>query len=117
MRVEFAGHGFVYGEESASPDGRLRVLWGYSDGERTPLLEEPRFVDAATGEVILDLWHTSHTYLIRFSRGGELILIVQNPFTGTSHLAVIDCERRTFTLDGAQADEPLAALRERVRPL
>lgn len=118
MDEEFAGHGFVYWQESQSPGGRVRVLWGYSDGERTPLLEEPRLVDAATGELILDLWHTSHTYLIRFGREGEVILTVQNPFRGTSHVAVIDCERRTFILDGgARTEEPLAALRERVGPL
>lgn len=117
MDGDFAGHGFVYWEESLSPDGRVRVLWGYSDGEKTPLLEEPRFVDAATGEVILDLWHTSHTYLIKFGREGEVILTAQNPFRGTSRVAVIDYERRTFTLDGgAETEKPLAVLREKLKP-
>jgi hypothetical protein len=107
--------GFFYWDERMSPDGALRVVVGYSDGERTPSRQEPRVYDAATGEVLLDLWHTAHTYSVRFGEAGRLTLIVQDPYRGTSRTAEIDLRARTFAFaDESPTRGPLAALRERI---
>jgi hypothetical protein len=43
---------FIYSEEVTSPDGSIRVLYAYTDGEKTPLIIEPRIIDARSGFVV-----------------------------------------------------------------
>ncbi len=108
--------GFFYWDERVSPDGSLRVVFGYSDGERTPSREEPRVYDAATGEVLLDLWHTPYTYSVRYGDAGRLTLIIEDPHSNAKRAAEIDFKSHTFAFADAPASrEPLASLRERIK--
>jgi hypothetical protein len=114
----FLKEGFVYWKESVSPDGLLRILLGYRDGERSAQLIEPRILDAANGEIILDLWRTYLTYQLRFTHTDPerpgIELTIQNPYRGTIHIADIDVPAKTFVLRGSgRGPEPLRLLPNR----
>ena len=113
----FLQAGFVYWEELLSPDGALRVLLGHRDGERSATLIEPRIVDAATGEILLDLWRTYKTYEVTFggTENGKpsMTLTIRDVYTGAARIAVLDIESRTFVFsDSPQNRQPLRRLHE-----
>ncbi len=116
-RNEFLQAGFVYWEERLSPDGALRILLGHRDGERSAALVEPRILNAATGEILLDLWRTYKTYEVAFS-GTEngrqsLTLTIRDAYTGAVRTAVLDTETRTFLFADAPQDRyPFRRLHE-----
>src|SRR6476660_5293926 len=96
MDEDFKGHGFVYWEEVTSPDGRFRVLKGYSDGERTPTLIEPRIIEIVSGKVVVDLWHTYLNYEVEFREVGKMRLKIQDIYQTSTRIAEIDLVERTF---------------------
>jgi hypothetical protein len=106
--------GFIYSEEIISPDGDLRVVYGYSDGEKTPLIVEPRVIDVSSGEVLIDLWRTYCTSAVEFGARGKIKIEVQNPHTQAIICAAdVDLADRTFSLArNLQKIEPLQLLRQ-----
>ena len=116
MEEEFKGHGFVYWEETVSPDGRFRVLDGYSDGEKTPTLVEPRIIEIVSGAVVLDLWHTYMNYELEFLDAGKARLTIQDAYQTVKRIAEINLNNRTFSFsDSPLTQEPLSNLGNRVR--
>jgi hypothetical protein len=115
MEEDFKGQGFVYWEEKVSPDGRFRVLYGYSSGEKSPTLVEPRIIEIGTGEVVVDLWHTYLDYQVAFREDGKVKLTMRDTSQVNSRIAEIDLVERTFAFaDSPQLREPLFRLRARV---
>ncbi|MEP6764894.1 MAG: hypothetical protein ABJB66_11310 [Gemmatimonadaceae bacterium] len=109
----FAGQGFVYYEVKISPDGSLHVLNGYSDGEKTPTLIEPRVVLAATGKILFDLWHTYQNYHLDFCDNGNAVLNVQNNHSRRTRVVDINFRDSEFSFrDEPGVHRPLSKLEE-----
>jgi len=112
----FAGQGFVYHETLTSPDGTIRVLNGYSGGEKGATIVEPKVIVAATGRVLFDLWNTYQHCSIRFSdadSGAELH--VSNTHNGQQRDVTIDFVNESFAFKNNPAvRHPLAKLAELV---
>jgi hypothetical protein len=106
--------GFVYSEEVISLDGKIRVIYGYSDGEKTPLIIEPRVIDAFSEKVIIDLWRTYCNGTVEFGEQGFLSIKVENPRTqAIICVAEIDLAKQTFSLaESNHRDQPLDSLRQ-----
>lgn len=109
MEHNFLKEGFVYWEEIVSPDGLIRVLNGYRDGEKSLTLVEPRILHAVTGEVLVDLWRTCQDCSVRFSPTPHTLeLTIRNPYKGITRIADIDYRDRTFAFqDTPNVREPL----------
>lgn len=100
----FAGQGFVYSETLTSPDGTIRVLNGFSGGEKSATIIEPKVIVAATGRVLFDLWNTYQNCSIRFSNtdsGADLH--VQNTHNGLERDVTINFANETFAFKNDQA--------------
>ena len=112
-------YGFIYSEEVVSPDGAVKVIYGYNDGEKTPLTIEPRVFDASTGEVLVDLWRAWCQGTVEFVEPGRLRIKVHDAY----HRALIceaeiDLNKRVFSLATSPWQyEPLGMFRERMLEL
>ena len=116
MNEDFEGQGFVYWDETISPDGRFRLLNGYRDGEKTPTFIEPRIIDALSGQILVDLWHTYQNYEADFSAAGKITLRIQDSYQTKSRVVEIDLVQKTFAFeDSPQTRAPLSRLREQIR--
>ena len=114
-RDVFAGQGFVYYETQASPDGSFLVYKGYSGGEKTPTIIEPRVVVALTGLVLLDLWNSYQNYELHFLNESTAMLVAQNTHNGRTRTAEVDFAARTFVFrDNPHTTHPLRNLREMI---
>jgi hypothetical protein len=103
----------MYSREETSPDGTLHIGYNYVDGERSPLIIEPRVTVKATGEVLIDLWRCSvNGSIYDFSPGGFLLKIT-DPYGPTEILARVATGSRTFTVTGDPGQpKPLSILCE-----
>ena len=112
----FAGQGFVYTETLTSPDSTIKVLNGYSGGEKGATIVEPKVIVAATGRVLFDLWNTYQNCSIRFSdTGNKADLRVQNTHNGKEREVVINFTNETFAfVNNPEVWHPLARLPELV---
>ncbi|MEP6779369.1 MAG: hypothetical protein ABJC26_05720 [Gemmatimonadaceae bacterium] len=89
---------------------------GYSGGEKTATIIEPKVIVAATGRVLFDLWNTYQDCSIRFSNadsGAELH--VANTHNGQQRDVTINFANETFAFKTAPNTwHPLAKLAELV---
>ena len=93
----FAGHGFVYHEILNSPDGTIRVLNGYSGGEKTATIIESKVIVAATGRVLFDLWNTYQNCSLQFSNADSgADLQVANLHNGKQRDVTINFANESF---------------------
>ena len=101
----FAGQGFVFTETRTSPDGAILVFNGYSGGEKGPTIIEPKIVSAATGRVLVDLWHTYQHYTLRFLDDTSAAeLRAENTHNKSERIVLID-----FTIESfVQKENPAA---------
>lgn len=111
--------GFVYIEEYVSTDGSLKVIYGNSDGERSPLLIEPRVVDATSGKIYLDLWRLAFNGAVTFGDIGTFRIKVDDPFRAVTVCeAEVDVRTETFQIPQiSKHPEPLSTFRMRVHRL
>jgi hypothetical protein len=107
-------YGFVYSEETLSPDGRVKVIYGYNDGEKSPTTIEPRVIDLRTGEVLVDLWRNWCQGSVQFLGPGKLRITVHDAYHRELICeAEIDVNRRMFALANSPSQwEPLSNFRE-----
>jgi hypothetical protein len=98
----FVGEGFVYWEIKNSPDGALHILNGCSEGEKSPTLNEPRVIDATTGETVFNLWHSYQNYELHFGEPGHAVLTIQNHHKNQTRSVELNFRERTFAFQ----DEP-----------
>ncbi len=112
-------YGFVYSEEVVSPDGAVKVIYGYSDGEKTPLTIEPRIEDCSTGEVLVDLWRAWCQGTVEFEGPGRLRIKVHEAYHRVLICeAEVDVIKKEFVLaDTPRQREPLELFRQRVLEL
>jgi len=111
----FAGEGFVYWEVQNSPDGAFQVLNGYSEGEKSATLIEPRMVDATSGATIFNLWHTYQNYELHFGEDRRATLKVQNLHKNKSRTVALNFREGTFAFeDEPQRLYPLSTLAAKV---
>jgi hypothetical protein len=112
-------HGFVYVEETLSPDGATKVIYGYSEGEKSPLIIEPRVIDVATGEVLLDLWHLRFVGYVMFEGSNKLRVRVDDPQRQVTVCeAEVNVKEKTYTIPKAsRGPEPLTTFRQRMHEL
>jgi len=107
-------YGFVYHDEVLSPDGAVKVIYGYSDGEKSPVTIEPRIIDARTGEVLVDLWRAWCQGSVEFLQPGRLRIKVKDAYARVLICeAEVNLEARDFVLaSNPDRREPLANFRE-----
>jgi len=119
MQDSIREYGFVYSEEFVSPDGAVKVIYGYNDGEKSPTTIEPRVIDASTGEVLVDLWRAWCQGSVQFVEPGRLRIRVQDAYCRALICeAEIDLNKRVFALSSSPDHyEPLGTFRERVLEL
>ena len=114
MEDETKQYGFVYSEETLSPDGRVKVVYGYNDGEKSPTTIEPRVIDLRTGEVLVDLWRNWCQGSVQFLEPGKLRITVHDAYHRELICeAEIDIDRRMFALANSPSQwQPLSKFRE-----
>ncbi|HEY8224882.1 MAG TPA: hypothetical protein VIG25_06360 [Pyrinomonadaceae bacterium] len=119
MQQPINQYGFVYSEEVVSPDGAVRVIYGYNDGEKSPTTIEPRIIDVATGEVLVDLWRAWCQGSVEFVEPGRLRIRVHDAYYQALICeAEIDVNHRVFALSTSPRQyEPLGTFRERMLEL
>jgi len=119
MQDSMREYGFIYYEEVVSPDGTVKVIYGYNDGEKTPITVEPRIIDLLTGEVLVDLWRAWCQGAVEFVGPGKLRIKVHDAYHRVLICqAEIDVNERQFTLvQTPQMREPLTTFRKRVLEL
>jgi len=112
-------YGFIYSDEVLSPNGAVKVIYGYSDGEKGPVTIEPRVIDVATGEVLVDLWRGWCQGSVEFMEPGRLRIKVQDAYARVLICeAEVDLKAREFVLTNSpDRREPLANFRDRVMKL
>jgi hypothetical protein len=112
-------YGFIYSQEVFSPDGAIKVIYGYNDGEKSPLTIEPRIIDVSSGEVLVDLWRAWCQGSVEFVGPGRLRITVHDAYHRVLICeAEIDVNQKLFTLSTSpEQQEPLAIFRERVLQL
>ncbi|HKV39615.1 MAG TPA: hypothetical protein VJX67_10405 [Blastocatellia bacterium] len=115
--------------EEVSPDGSIRIVYAYSGGDRTPVITEPRVIDAETGEVLIDLWGSSFNGRVQIHEDRRLTLTIDDPYLASTVFGVnVDLKAKTFlfepgsafglgirSVDGPGSDtpEPLALFKDR----
>ena len=119
MQDAIKEYGFIYTDEAVSPDGQVKVLYGYSDGEKSPITIEPRIIDASTGEVLVDLWRTWSQGSVEFVVPGRLLIKVHDAYHRKLICeAQVDLTERVFVLaNSPHMCEPLATFRQRILEL
>lgn len=104
-----------------SPDGLIRIEFKITGGDREPEFLNPRVVNAASGEVLVDLWetgwavewqpaeaarstlklsdyYTKWTCEMKFIEIGKLRLTLTHPVSGSIEIADINDNTKTFAL-------------------
>ena len=112
-------YGFIYSDEVLSPDGTVKVIYGYNDGQKGPVTIEPRIVDVATGEVLVDLWRNWCQGSVEFLEPRQLRIKVKDAYARVLICeAEIDLDAREFVLtSNPDRREPLTNFRERMMKL
>lgn len=115
MRPRAMNDDSVYCQKETSPDGKFLVAYTFVDGEKTPLINEPRVRLAATGEILVDLWKGYLTGSVYgFTADGFQLKVTDHHGPGEV-VAFVDEPSRTFRLEGDPTPpRPLAALPETV---
>jgi hypothetical protein len=114
MRLE----DFIYSEVALSPDGAVRVEYGYSGGEKSPTIIEPRIIDMKSDEVLIDLWRSSYNGRVEFGERGKFVLTIDSPYYPATYIADVDAEARTFAFAGSpERRESLAVFEDRFNEL
>jgi hypothetical protein len=114
MRLE----DFFYSEVVLSPDGAVRVEYGYAGGERSATIIEPRIIDVKSGEVLIDLWRSSYSATVEFLEHGKFVLTIDSPYDPATYIADVDAEARTFAFSGSpERRESLAVFEKRFNEL
>jgi hypothetical protein len=99
MQDSINNYGFIYSEEVSSPDGAVKVIYGYNDGEKSPTTIEPRVIDASTGEVLVDLWRAWCQGTVEFVEPGRLRIRVHDAYHQVLICeAEIDLNKRVFAM-------------------
>jgi hypothetical protein len=119
MQDSIEEYGFIYSDEVVSPDGVVRVIYGFSDGEKSPITVEPRIIEASTGEVLVDLWRAWCQGAVEFLGPGKLRIKVHDAYHRVLICeSEIDLNERVFALmESPHLHEPLTSFRERVLEL
>lgn len=121
MQDEIKNYGFIYSEEVFSPDRTVKVIYGYSDGEKGPITVEPRIIDAASGRILIDLWRTWSQASVEFPGPSRLLVTVHDAYQRVMICkAEIDLNRRVFMLADTGNDNepvPLETFRQRLLEL
>src|SRR4030095_889576 len=118
MQESIKQYGFIYTEEAVSPDGQVKVVYGYNDGEKGPITIEPRAIDVQSGEVLVDLWGAWCQGTVQFVKPGRLLVKVQDAYGAFVCEAEIDVDKRLFALASSPARcEPLTSFRQRTLEL
>jgi len=114
MRLE----DFIYSEVALSPDGAVRVEYGYSGGERSATIIEPRIIDIKSGEVLIDLWRSSCEGRVEFGERGKFVLTIDSPYYPATYIIDVDAEARTFAFASSpERRESLAVFEDRFNEL
>jgi hypothetical protein len=114
MRLE----DFIYSDVALSPDGAVRVEYGYSGGERSATIIEPRIIDMKSGEVLIDLWRSSYEGRVEFGERGKFVLTIDSPYYPATYIVDVDAEARTFAFAGSpERRESLAMFEDRFNEL
>lgn len=101
-----------------SPDGAIEVGFGAIELRMSLWVHEPRVVRTRDGQVVLDLDGTLWDAMCaaEFPAPGRVALALRHyPDGGTVVPVVVDVERETFGIAGADPDRPLTGLADGLR--
>jgi len=101
-----------------SPDGRVRVELGYTQGRMSHEIYSPKLTDAKTGEVLLDLISEDEPWdgHIQWLANGDCTVGIRHYYEGGTvalQLRLFIAER-TFSIDGGPP-EPSAVIHQRIK--
>lgn len=97
--------------EQLSPNGKWRVAYLQVDGEKSPLIVEPRITEVATGRVLIDMWRSSLDGSVHAFHELGFELTVRDPYGPTVVQASVDAAGHSFVIMGsAGGPRPLSEL-------
>jgi len=119
MQESIREYGFIYCEEVVSPDGTVKVIYGYNDGEKTPSTVESRIIEVSTGKVLVDLWRAWCQGAVEFVAPGKLRIKVHDAYHRVliCQAEIYVSEKQFALVQTPQMREPLSTFRKRVLEL
>jgi hypothetical protein len=100
--------------EETSPDGRILVRFDIDHGRMSHEIWTPTIVEAATGQILLHIRRGGIDGRPQWRSGGFTLGLRDYYHPDLWLRLEVDLNRGTFRFDGTEADEPIAALSDRV---